>query len=217
MEGTESWTDVSTLKCSSNVSKIAFASSHLPTLLTTTTSVRGQASGVRKTSEEEKKESEDVVNKVEVVVDVLAGGCEDGSVMVWGVDTSTSPPLLTRPCVLDGGHTSQIMGLCFGISTKSIEGSLLMFSCDQDSGTVCVWKGPSPFHLTSTFSNSFWSTSCALSQAPEFTKVQSVTMGECGLFECAISPRTTTFAAVQNARGACRRQVSLPVSKRFSR
>mmetsp|Transcript_9893 Transcript_9893/g.26281 ORF Transcript_9893/g.26281 Transcript_9893/m.26281 type:complete len:152 (-) Transcript_9893:70-525(-) len=113
-------------------------------------------------------------------IDILAAACVDGTVIVWSVDTATSPPTFSSACKLSKEHTVRVLGLAFAVSKNG--DATVLFSGD-DNGQVCVWRGPPPSSLSA-------------SSPPEFIKVQSVNMGR-KLHDIAISPFGSTFGAVQ--------------------
>jgi len=187
----ESWTSVSTLSTPSTVTRLAFASSSPSFCLMSSpfNAMQWSGGGRRprkeigkgKTGEEKAVESSRAMRQENVRLDVLAAGCDNGSVVMWAVDTASSPPTFSSARTLSKVHTASVFGLSFAMSDK---GNAAVLISGDNKGQIFVWRGPPPSSLS-------------LSSPPIFTRVQSVSMGGAHLHDCAISPFGRTMGAVQ--------------------
>eukprot|EP00297_Palpitomonas_bilix_P023756 CAMPEP_0113897868 /NCGR_PEP_ID=MMETSP0780_2-20120614/18988_1 /TAXON_ID=652834 /ORGANISM="Palpitomonas bilix" /LENGTH=71 /DNA_ID=CAMNT_0000889519 /DNA_START=106 /DNA_END=318 /DNA_ORIENTATION=- /assembly_acc=CAM_ASM_000599 len=71
------------------------------------------------------------------MLDLLAAGCNNGSILVWTVDTARTPPTFSSPSALSGVHSSDVLGLAFAASEDG--DATILVSGEYNSGGVCVW------------------------------------------------------------------------------
>eukprot|EP00297_Palpitomonas_bilix_P001182 CAMPEP_0113876830 /NCGR_PEP_ID=MMETSP0780_2-20120614/5712_1 /TAXON_ID=652834 /ORGANISM="Palpitomonas bilix" /LENGTH=1098 /DNA_ID=CAMNT_0000862967 /DNA_START=230 /DNA_END=3526 /DNA_ORIENTATION=+ /assembly_acc=CAM_ASM_000599 len=206
----EAWDNIRSLATSAGVTRIAFASSFpsfsQPSLFASTALERNKEACMRELSRRASEGGEDEYEATTksdsgstgMDLDILAAGCENGEILVWTVDSSTSPPTFSRASVLNGVHYTHVRGLVFAASNA---GAHTLMATADIKGVVCIWRGPPCPYYTSPQQPDM--PRLSTSTAPAFVQMQKVEMGgayKCtvNIHDCAFSPQLSAFACVEH-------------------